>query len=235
MLRIENVSAAYGGIGALYDLSLDVPPKQITTLVGSNGAGKTTLTKVILGLKAPQSGRILLNGQDMTGETTSKIVGAGVTLVPEGRELFPAMTVRENLQLGATVVASKGQRRTNMERVTDLFPVLGKKLASHARDLSGGEQQMLAIGRALMGSPDYLVLDEPSIGLAPLIEEHLMDSIRTVSNELGIGVLLIEQNAMLALEFSDTAYVIDLGRIVTSAPSADLLDDPKIVEAYLGG
>ena len=207
----------------------------VTTLVGSNGAGKSTLMKGIMGLKPPLAGEVRLDGIRLAGLSTSEIVARGVVLVPEGRELFPKMTVLENLQVGASLGGDEARKKRNLATVTELFPVLGRKLSMAARNLSGGEQQMLAVGRALMASPRFLLLDEPSIGLAPLIEEQLMASIRQVANELGLGVLLVEQNAMLALEHSDWAYVIELGRITKSVASAELVDDPSIVDAYLGG
>ncbi|KRS15761.1 ABC transporter ATP-binding protein [Roseovarius indicus] len=235
MLRVDGLTLGYGGIRALENASIDVRENTVTTLVGSNGAGKSTLMKGIMGLMAPLAGEVRLDGERLSGLSTSQIVAQGVVLVPEGRELFPRMTVLENLQVGASLGGDGTRKKRNLDTVTELFPVLGRKLSMAARNLSGGEQQMLAVGRALMASPRFLLLDEPSIGLAPLVEEQLMASIRQVSNELGLGVLLVEQNAMLALENSYWAYVIELGRITKSAASADLVEDPSIVDAYLGG
>jgi len=235
MLQVDGLTLGYGGIRVLEEVSLRVRENTVTTLVGSNGAGKSTLMKGIMGLKPPLAGEVRLDGIRLAGLSTSQIVARGVVLVPEGRELFPKMTVLENLQVGASLGGDEARKKRNLATVTELFPVLGRKLSMAARNLSGGEQQMLAVGRALMASPRFLLLDEPSIGLAPLIEEQLMASIRQVANELGLGVLLVEQNAMLALEHSDWAYVIELGRITKSVASAELVDDPSIVDAYLGG
>jgi len=235
MLQVDGLTLGYGGIRVLEEVSLRVRENTVTTLVGSNGAGKSTLMKGIMGLKPPLAGEVRLDGIRLAGLSTSEIVARGVVLVPEGRELFPKMTVLENLQVGASLGGDEARKKRNLATVTELFPVLGRKLSMAARNLSGGEQQMLAVGRALMASPRFLLLDEPSIGLAPLIEVQLMASIRQVANELGLGVLLVEQNAMLALEHSDWAYVIELGRITKSVASAELVDDPSIVDAYLGG
>lgn len=235
MLQVRDVALSYGGVRALDGVSLDVPSRQITTVVGSNGAGKSSLMKAIAGLERPSSGTITLEGESLLGLTPSEIVARGLALVPEGRELFPRMTVQENLMVGATLVRSATARRISMDRVLALFPVLKRKLDAMAGSMSGGEQQMLAFGRALMAEPRVLLLDEPSIGLAPIIEEQLMASIREVSRQLGMAVLLVEQNAMLALESSQQAYVLELGRVVRQGPSTDLIRDPGIVASYLGG
>lgn len=235
MLQVRDVALSYGGVRALDGVSLDVPGRQITTVVGSNGAGKSSLMKAIAGLERPSAGIITLEGESLLGLTPSEIVARGLALVPEGRELFPRMTVQENLMVGATLVRSATARRTSMDRVLALFPVLERKLGAMAGSMSGGEQQMLAFGRALMAEPRVLLLDEPSIGLAPIIEEQLMASIREVSEQLGMAVLLVEQNAMLALESSHQAYVLELGRVVSQGPSAELIHNPTIIASYLGG
>lgn len=235
MLQVRDVALSYGGVRALDGVSLDVPARQITTVVGSNGAGKSSLMKAISGLERPSSGTITLDGESLLGLTPSEIVARGLALVPEGRELFPRMTVLENLLVGATLVRSAAVRRTNMDRVLELFPVLARKLGAMAGSMSGGEQQMLAFGRALLAEPRALLLDEPSIGLAPIIEDQLMASIREVSETLGVAVLLVEQNAMLALESSHRAYVLELGRVVRHGPSAELIHDPGVISSYLGG
>lgn len=235
MLLVEDVRLDYGGVQALDCVSLEVPNGAITTVVGSNGAGKTSLMKAICGLEKPSSGHVTFEGEPLMGLSPAQIVRRGIVLVPEGRELFPRMSVRDNLVLGASLVESKSTKSESFDRVLGLFPVLERKLSQQARNLSGGEQQMLAFGRALMASPRLLLLDEPSIGLAPLIEEQLMDSVRDVSTQLGVGILLVEQNAMLALESSSHAYVMELGRIVKSAESSELINDPSVIEAYLGG
>ncbi len=235
MLQVRDVALSYGGVRALDGVSLDVPARQITTVVGSNGAGKSSLMKAIAGLERPSAGTITLEGESLLGLTPSEIVARGLALVPEGRELFARMSVLENLMVGATLVRSAAARRSSMERVLALFPVLAQKLGAMAGSMSGGEQQMLAFGRALMAEPRVLLLDEPSIGLAPIIEEQLMASIREVSQHLGMAVLLVEQNAMLALESSHQAYVLELGRVVRQGPSPDLVNDPAIIASYLGG
>jgi branched-chain amino acid transport system ATP-binding protein len=235
MLHIRDVALNYGGVRALDGVSLDVPARQVTTVVGSNGAGKSSLMKAIAGLEQPLSGTISLEGESLLGLTPSEIVALGLALVPEGRELFPRMSVLENLMVGATLVRSAAARRNSMDRVLALFPVLARKLDAMAGSMSGGEQQMLAFGRALMAEPRVLLLDEPPIGLAPIIEEQLMASIRDVSQQLGMAVLLVEQNAMLALESSQQAYVLELGLVVRQGPSAVLITDPSIVASYLGG
>ena len=235
MLQVRDLALNYGGVRALDGVSLDVPAQQITTVVGSNGAGKSSLMKAIAGLERPSAGRITLEGESLLGLTPSAIVARGLALVPEGRELFPRMSVLENLLVGATLVGSAAARRRSMDRVLALFPVLARKLGAMAGSMSGGEQQMLAFGRALMAEPRVLLLDEPSIGLAPIIEEQLIASIRDVSQDLGMAVLLVEQNAMLALESSQQAYVLELGRVVRQGPSAELIRDPGIVASYLGG
>lgn len=235
MLQVRDVTLSYGGVQALDGVSLDVSTQQITTVVGSNGAGKSSLMKVIAGLERPSEGNILLDGESLLGLNPSEIVARGLALVPEGRELFPRMSVLENLMVGATLVRSAAARHRSMDRVLALFPVLARKLGAMAGSMSGGEQQMLAFGRALMAEPRVLLLDEPSIGLASIIEEQLMASIREVSQQLGMAVLLVEQNAMLALESSQHAYVLELGRVVREGPSAELIHDPGIVASYLGG
>jgi branched-chain amino acid transport system ATP-binding protein len=235
MLQIRGVALNYGGVRALDGVSLDVPAQQITTVVGSNGAGKSSLMKAIAGLERPSAGTIALEGESLLGLPPSAIVARGLALVPEGRELFPRMSVQENLLVGATLVRSAAARRRSMDRVLELFPVLARKLGEMAGSMSGGEQQMLAFGRALMAEPRVLLLDEPSIGLAPIIEEQLMASIREVSRQLGMAVLLVEQNAMLALESSHHSYVLELGRVVRQGPSAEMISDPSIIASYLGG
>jgi branched-chain amino acid transport system ATP-binding protein len=235
MLEIRGVALSYGGVRALDGVSLDVPARQITTVVGSNGAGKSSLMKAIAGLERPSLGSITLEGESLLGLAPSAIVARGLALVPEGRELFPRMSVQENLLVGATLIRSAAARRSSLERVLSLFPVLERKLGTMAGSMSGGEQQMLAFGRALMAEPRVLLLDEPSIGLAPLIEEQLMASIREVTQRLGMAVLLVEQNAMLALEASQQAYVMELGRIVREGPSSELINDPSVIASYLGG
>lgn len=234
MLKIDNACLDYGAVRALDGVSIEVPFGTVTAVIGSNGAGKSSLMKAIMGLAPMSSGSIALGEKHITGFPPSLVVSCGITLVPEGRELFPRMTVWENLSVGASLVKDRAERARNFERVLAMFPVLERKIGAQARSLSGGEQQMLAFGRALMASPKMLLLDEPSIGLAPMLEEHIMTSVRETVETFGVGVLLVEQNAMLALESSEHAYVMELGRVIKTAPSSDLLADPSIAAAYLG-
>jgi len=235
MLRVDDVCLDYGAIRALDGVNLAVAPGEVVAVVGSNGAGKTSLMSAITGLAPILKGAIALDDMPVAGRSASAIVSLGIALVPEGRELFPRMTVFETLLLGATRLRDRAERQTNINRVTTLFPVLARKRNAQARSLSGGEQQMLAFGRALMSSPRFLLLDEPSIGLAPLIEAQMMASVREIARDLGVGVLLAEQNAMLALEAADRAYVLELGRVAEEGSARELLENQRIVEYYLGG
>jgi branched-chain amino acid transport system ATP-binding protein len=235
MLRVNDVRVRYGAICALESASVTVTPGEVVAVVGSNGAGKTSLMSAIAGIVPVSGGAITLDDVPLSGRSADAIVGLGLALVPEGRELFPRMTVRDTLLLGATRVRDRAEKQTNYRRVTTLFPVLAHKRDTQARRLSGGEQQMLAFGRALMASPRFLLLDEPSIGLAPLIEAQMMASVREIARDLGVGVLLAEQNAMLALEAADRGYVLELGRIARSGSAKRLLSDRRIIESYLGG
>ncbi|NNU62925.1 ABC transporter ATP-binding protein [Ochrobactrum soli] len=234
MLEVRNLSVDYSGIKAVDKVSIDVSPSAITALIGSNGAGKTSLLAAISGLVTPSTGTVTFNGVDLTAANPAAIVAAGVAQVPEGRELFPRMTIQENLLLGAHLRTDRRAISHDIERAFDIFPVLARKRTLKARQLSGGEQQMLAFARAMMSDPKLYVLDEPSIGLAPLIEEHLMQSIVHICQETGAGVLLVEQNAMLALEISTNAYVMELGSITLSGPSSGLINNPAVAAAYLG-
>ncbi len=207
---------------------------QITAVIGSNGAGKTTLLKSICGLVKVQSGRIAAFHSDIQGLSTAEIVSRGICLVPEGRELFPRMTVADNLMVGAFLRRDKAAIARDLAKVYGYFPVLERKAKLPARSLSGGEQQMIAFGRALMAGPKILLLDEPSIGLAPLVEIQLMQALRQLTDETGIAVILVEQNAQLALQVSDRAYVLDLGTKALEGAAADLLTDPRVKQAYLG-
>ncbi|RWX58130.1 ABC transporter ATP-binding protein, partial [Mesorhizobium sp. M2A.F.Ca.ET.039.01.1.1] len=213
MLEAQNIVVEYGGVRALDELSFSAQIGDVTAIVGSNGAGKTSLMNTICGLIQPVSGEIRLNGERIDGLAPDEIVRRGISLVPEGRELFPRLSVLENLLLGATVRPDPATRRTTLARIYELFPVLANRLNQKAGQLSGGEQQMLAFGRALMSLPKLLLLDEPSIGLAPMVEEQLISAIRDYSLENGIGVLIVEQNAMLALEYAQHAFVVEQGRV----------------------
>lgn len=235
MLELRDVHLSYGSIKAVDGVSLNVAAEEIVTVVGSNGAGKSSLVKAVLGLERIETGHVYFDGKDISETSTSSRVSSGIALVPEGRELFGLMSVTENLLVGAWSLADKPRRKENLEFVFDLFPALAKKRNIHAARMSGGEQQMLAFGRALMSSPRCLLLDEPTIGLAPMIEDQLMDAIQHVARETGAAVLLVEQNAMLALENSERAYVMELGKIGKSGLSSELLNNPDIAVAYLGG
>lgn len=231
MLKIENLSVNYGGIEAVRDISFEVPDGSIVTLIGANGAGKSTTLKAIAGLLKPKSGSISYNGEELVGKPTDRIVNMGITLVPEGRHVFPDMTVLENLKIGAYL------RKDNLDEdirwVYDLFPRLEERHWQAAGTLSGGEQQMLAVGRALMSRPKVVMMDEPSLGLAPIIVQGIFDIIKEI-NKQGMTVLLIEQNANMALQTADIGYVLETGRITMSGVGKELMKDERIKKAYLG-
>lgn len=235
MLKVRGLSAGYGVFSVVSNVDIEVTEGSITAIVGSNGAGKTTLLKAVAGLLRPNSGSVQLNGEELIGLNTSQIVRKGLTLVPEGRELFPRMSVKENLICGAYARWGKCRIREELDDVYALFPVLERKGHIEARGLSGGEQQMLAFGRALLAQPKCLLLDEPSIGLAPLVEAQLMEGVKKIAERRRVAVLLVEQNAALALEAASFAYVIELGRIVLKGTGKDLLKHPGVQKAYLGG
>ncbi|WP_199438854.1 ABC transporter ATP-binding protein [Umezawaea beigongshangensis] len=232
LLEVRNLSVAYGAIEAVRDISFTVEAGQIVSLIGSNGAGKTTTLRTISGLLRPASGEILLEGEPIHAQPAHAILGAGVAHSPEGRRLFPRMTVEENLQLGAYVRKDDGVEK-DMQRVYDLFPVLGERRHNKAGLFSGGEQQMLAMGRAMMSKPRLLMLDEPSMGLSPIMTQLIFDTIKELK-EQGTTILLVEQNALAALALSDQAYVIDLGRTTLQGPGHELLADQRVRDAYLG-
>ncbi len=229
MLRIEDLNVSYSYLQVLWDVSLHVERGEFVTLIGSNGAGKTTLVSTLFGLVPASRGRIEFEGEDITGLAPFEVVRRGLSLVPEKRELFPRMTVRENLELGAFATGRKG----DPGRVFELFPHLAEREDQNAGTLSGGEQQMLAIARCLMSDPKMIVLDEPSLGLSPKLVHTVLETVQHLNSE-GITVLLVEQNVRRALEISHRAYVIEAGRISRTGPSADLLHDDQIREAYLG-
>lgn len=230
-LRIEELKINYGGIEAVKGISLDVPQGKIITLIGANGAGKSSVLRCISGLVKPKSGKISFNGEEITGKDASYIVSKGLTLVPEGRKIFPDLTVKENLKIGAYL--RKDDISDDLKWVYSLFPRLKEREWQEGGTLSGGEQQMLAVGRALMSRPKVIMMDEPSLGLAPLVVQDIFKIIKTV-NERGITVLLIEQNANLALQTADYAYVLETGRITNGGTGRELLNDESIKEAYLG-
>jgi len=233
LLKLENVTAHYGTIQALKGVSISVNEGEIVTVIGANGAGKTTLLKTISGLVSASSGKVYFYDKDITNLPTYDIVASGIVLVPEGRRVFPRMTVRENLQLGGYLNKNKEETRANMERVFELFPILKDRLNQIAGTLSGGEQQMLAIGRALMSRPRLLLLDEPSMGLAPKVVLTIFDIIRQINRE-GTTILLVEQNAHLALSTAHKAYVLETGRIVMEDTAEKLLHNEQVRKAYLG-
>lgn len=230
-LKISNLSVAYGGIQAVKNISLDVPKGKIVTLIGSNGAGKSTTLRTIAGVVKAKEGSITFDGKEIIGTPADQIVTMGITLVPEGRKVFDNLTVLENLKIGAYV--HKDRIDTELSLVYDLFPRLKERAWQLAGTLSGGEQQMLAVGRALMSRPKLLMMDEPSLGLAPLIVKDIFRIIKTI-NEEGITILLIEQNANHALKIADWAYVMETGVITLQGSGSELLADESIKEAYLG-
>ncbi len=233
MLEIKNLHVSYGGIKALRGINIEVPDGKIVTLIGANGAGKSTLLRSISGLVKAESGSILLDGKELSGLAINKICAEGIALSPEGRHVFTDLTVLENLKVGAYLRNDKKEIEKDLERVFELFPRLKERSWQFAGTLSGGEQQMLAVGRALMSRPKILMLDEPSLGLAPLIVQQIFDIIREI-NKSGVTVLLIEQNANMALKTADIAYVIETGAIVLSGSGKEVLSNPSVREAYLG-
>lgn len=234
VLELINVNTYYGKIHALKGVSLTVEQGEIVTLIGSNGAGKTTTLRTISGLLRPKQGDIRLNGISTLALPPHKIVAMGVGHVPEGRGIFPALTVLENLEMGAFLVRDNAEIERRLALVFSVFPRLQERMHQRGGTLSGGEQQMLAIGRALMQQPAILLLDEPSMGLAPLLVEEIFHIIRKLNSEQGTTILLVEQNAQAALQIANRAYVLETGRITMSGPAQELLHDPRIIEAYLG-
>ncbi|MEO6015511.1 MAG: ABC transporter ATP-binding protein [Devosia sp.] len=233
MLKLEGLASAYGKIDAVKGIDLEVKRGQIVTLLGANGAGKTTTLKTISGLVRAKAGRVLFEGHDITQMGAHLIARAGVVHVPEGRHVLRGLSVRENLELGAFTVSDPVTRRTRLEQVFEQFPILKIRANSDGSLLSGGEQQMLAIGRALMHGPKILLLDEPSMGLAPKLVLETMGIVKRL-NEAGTTILLVEQNARLALKLAHYGYVLESGAIKLQGPAADLRADPSIVQAYLG-
>ena len=233
MLTLENISVSYGAIRALKGVSMHVGQGEVVTLIGANGAGKTTTLRTITGLLSPTEGRILFEGQEISGKPTHQLVARGISMSPEGRGVFANLTVRENLLMGAYLKKNKAEISQDLERGFRMFPRLKERESQKAGTLSGGEQQMLAMARALMSRPRLLLLDEPSLGLAPLVVHTIFEAIDEIRGE-GTTILLVEQNAHAALGHSDRAYVLETGRIVMEGPSKELAADPRIKEAYLG-
>ncbi|MET1072847.1 MAG: ABC transporter ATP-binding protein [Umezawaea sp.] len=232
LLEVRNLSVAYGAIEAVRDISFTVEAGHIVSLIGSNGAGKTTTLRTISGLLRPTGGEILFDGKQIQDQPAHTILGSGLAHCPEGRRLFPRMTVEENLQLGAYVRKDDGVE-ADMQNVYELFPVLGERRHNKAGLFSGGEQQMLAIGRAMMSKPKLLMLDEPSMGLSPIMTQLIFDTIKELQKQ-GTTILLVEQNALAALALSDHGYVIDLGQTTLDGPGHELLADERVRAAYLG-
>ncbi|ADU52435.1 amino acid/amide ABC transporter ATP-binding protein 2, HAAT family [Thermaerobacter marianensis DSM 12885] len=234
LLTLEQLNVAYGAIKAVQDLSLEVEEGEIVALLGANGAGKTTTLRTVSGLIRPRSGKVVYDGHVITHWPAHRIVEAGLVHVPEGRRVFAPLTVRENLELGAYTVRQAGEVEARMKAVFAKFPRLEERQHQLAGTLSGGEQQMLAIGRALMARPRLLLLDEPSLGLAPLLVREIFATIKDINQRDGVTILLVEQNAHQALQIAHRAYVLESGRMVLSGPAASLMDNPKVREAYLG-
>jgi branched-chain amino acid transport system ATP-binding protein len=233
MLRVENLDVFYGDAQALDGVSLDIEEGAIVAIVGANGAGKTSLIRTIAGMHRPARGRILFRANDIAGWPSYRVCNLGVGQVAEGRQIFPTLSVAENLEMGALLARARGQREKNRERVLALFPVLAERQRQAAGTLSGGEQQMLAIGRCLMGAPELVMFDEPSLGLAPAIVQDVLKTICDLNRE-GLTCMLVEQNVALSLKLASRAYVLENGRITLSGTGADLLADDRVRSAYLG-
>ena len=233
MLDVQDIHVFYGNIEAIKGVSLQIRSGEIVTLIGANGAGKSTTLNAISGLQRPRSGKIFYEGRDLTGVPPYEVVTLGLSQAPEGRRIFPRMTVRENLEMGA-FSRPRQDLTADFDRVYDLFPVLKERESQPGGTLSGGEQQMLAMGRALMAGPKLMMLDEPSMGLAPMLVEKIFDIVKEI-NAQGTTILLVEQNAHVALEISDRGYVLETGKVTLSDDGATLLNNPHVQEAYLGG
>ncbi|MDB5379465.1 MAG: transporter ATP-binding protein [Rubritepida sp.] len=234
LLKLDGINSFYGPVQVHFDLTLSVERGQIVCLLGGNASGKSTTMKTILGLQRPRSGKVWFDGADITGLSTPQIIRRGIGSVPEARRLFGAMTVRENLLMGAYVRSDKTAIAEDEERVLTLFPRLRERLKQRAGTMSGGEQQMLAMARAMMGRPKLIVMDEPTMGLSPLFVDRVLDLIQTINRE-GVTIFMVEQNASLALGIAHYGYVLQTGQIALEGPAGDLLSDPRIRDAYLGG
>jgi len=232
-LRVEGVDVFYGDVQAVWDVSFQVEAGEIVTLVGANGAGKTTLLRTVAGLQRPRRGRILFDGTDVAGAPANELVTRGIVLIPEARQLWPTMTVLENLELGAYARAARAERKQTLATVLQMFPILEKRLAQAAGTLSGGEQQMCAIGRGLMARPRLLMLDEPALGLAPMLVRQVFAALKDI-NDRGVTVLLVEQNVQHALRLAHRAYVLEAGKVTLDGRGDALLVDPRVREKFLG-
>jgi branched-chain amino acid transport system ATP-binding protein len=233
MLAVANLEVAYGDVRALDDVSLEVDEGAIVAIVGANGAGKTTLIRTIAGMLRPVRGRITLRGKAIEGLSSYKVCNLGIGQVAEGRQVFPSLTVLENLEMGAMLPRARGEQAKNLERIFAMFPQLAERKAQAAGTLSGGEQQMLAIGRCLMGKPDLVMFDEPSLGLAPTVVQAVLQTIRDLNRE-GLTCVLVEQNVAVSLKLASRAYVLENGRVTLSGTGAELLADDRVRQAYLG-
>ncbi len=234
LMQVSDLRVAYDGITALEGVTIGVNQGEIVSIIGANGAGKSTLLRTVAGVLRPQSGSILFKGKNIAKERPDRIVRLGVSLVPEGRQIFPNLSVRENLEVGGHTVRGRALKSRLFEMVLATFPRLKERLGQHGGTLSGGEQQMLALGRALMGNPKLLLLDEPSMGLSPLFTKEIFSLVRSINAEEGISILLVEQNAHMALDCSNRAYVLETGRVIMEGPSREVKNSPAVVEAYLG-
>ncbi len=233
ILRVNNLTVNYGAIQALQGISFHVQKGEVVTLIGANGAGKSTTLNTISGLLLPKAGEILYHGENLVGRAADQIVRLGIVQVPEGRKIFAPLTVRENLEMGAFTRTNKAEIQKTMERVFASFPRLQERLNQLGGTLSGGEQQMLAMGRGLMAQPQLLLLDEPSMGLAPILVEEIFDIIQEI-NKQGVSILLVEQNAAMALSVAHRAYVLETGRVMLQGAAQEVLENPKVRHAYLG-
>jgi branched-chain amino acid transport system ATP-binding protein len=234
MLQVEDLQVYYGAIHALKGISFNLEQGEIVALIGGNGAGKSTTLNTISGLLHPKSGRVVFKGEDISMVPPQDVVRRQIIQVPEGRRIFPKLTVQENLEMGAYIFQDKAQIAKDMKYVMDLFPRLRERRKQFGGTLSGGEQQMLALARGLMSHPTLLLLDEPSMGLSPLLVEQIFEIIRQINSQ-GTSILLVEQNAQMALSISDRGYVLETGRVTLGGDAQDLLENPRVIEAYLGG
>lgn len=235
MLSAKNIKTYYGNIQALKDISLEIKDGEIVTLIGANGAGKTTILKTIAGLLKPKEGKIIFNSRDITGMPAHKVVSEAIILVPEGRRVFSKLTVQENLEIGAySRKINKRQMDSEIKNIYDIFPKLEERKSQYAGTLSGGEQQMLAIGRGLMANPKLLLLDEPSMGVSPIVVAEIFQVIKKINTELGTTVFLVEQNAKMALAVANRGYVIETGKIILEGTTEELKQSEKVKKAYLG-
>ena len=234
MLRLEGVECRYGKVSAVRDVSIEIKAGELVTVIGANGAGKSTTLRAISGLIAPAKGRITFEGADITGMAAPQVLRRGIAHCPEGRRVFPQLTVRENLEMGAYLRRDEAEIKLDFERIFDRFPRLAERRAQVAGTLSGGEQQMLAIGRTLMSRPRLALFDEPSLGLAPTIVERVFEIIAEIRSQ-GVTVLMVEQNALAALEMCDRAYLLEAGQVVSHGSGPDMLANPHVRAAYLGG